>query len=214
MRKWPKRPKPPEEGSPPVLIGYARVSTVDQKLDLQLDALHAAGVDDDHLYIEKLSARAKRRPELDMAIKDIRPGDTLLVWRLDRLARNMKDLYQRLGHIKDSGGKFKSLQETFDFDTTTGQFVLGILGLVAQLESQMTQDRTTAGMKARKDRGFTLGRTPTMDAKLQDKCFAMLKAGKSVAFVAVKLKVSKATIYGYFKVTRKNGKVTITRRGK
>src|ERR1017187_2591485 len=214
MRKWTKRPKPPEPGSPPVLIGYARVSTVDQKLDLQLDALHAAGVDDDHLYIEKLSARAKRRPELDMAIKDLRPGDTLLVWRLDRLARNMRDLYERLEHIKNAGGKFKSLQETFDFDTTTGQFVLGILGLVAQLESQMTQDRTKAGIKAKTDRGFTFWRTPIMDGKMQDRCFAMLKSGKSVAFTAVKLDISKATIYGYFKVTRKNGKVTITKRKK
>src|ERR1035437_6003849 len=117
MRKWPKRPKQPEPGSPPVLIGYARVSTVDQKLDLQLDALHAAGVDDDHLYIEKLSARAKRRPELDLAIKDIRPGDTLLVWRLDRLARNMRDLYERLGHNKEAGGKVKKPPKKLHFRT-------------------------------------------------------------------------------------------------
>ena len=214
MRKWPNRPKPPEPGNPPLLIGYARVSTVDQKLDLQLDALSEAGVDDDHIYIEKVSARAKRRPELDLAIKDIRPGDTLLVWRLDRLARNMRDLYERLEHIKDAGGKFKSLQETFDFDTTTGQFVLGILGLVAQLESQMTQDRTVAGMKARKDRGFTLGRTPTMNDQKQTQAFALLRAGRSVAYVSAKIKVSKATMYGYFKVTRKNGKVLITKRKK
>jgi DNA invertase Pin-like site-specific DNA recombinase len=160
--------------------------------------------------VEKKSASAKRRPALDMAIKDLRPGDT----RLDRLARNMRDLYIRLEHIEQAGAKFKSLQETFDFDTTTGKFVLGILGLVAQLESQLTKDRTTAGMQARKDRGFTLGRTPTMDAKKQTKAFALLRSGKSVAFVADKLKVSKATMYGYFKITRKRGKVLITKRKK
>src|ERR1039457_2452987 len=91
------------------LIGYARVSTADQELRLQTDALAAIGCL--NVYTEKVSGAAKNRPQLDLAIKDLRPGDTLVVWRLDRLSRSMQDLYARIDQIKAAGAGFKSLTE-------------------------------------------------------------------------------------------------------
>ena len=126
----------------PQLIGYARVSTEDQVLDLQMDALNAIGCL--QIFSEKVSGAAKNRPELDMAIKALRPGDTLVVWRLDRFARSGVQLYARLEQVYAQGAAFKSLQENFDFSTTTGKFILGILGLVAELERSMTIERTKA----------------------------------------------------------------------
>ena len=146
------------------LIGYARVSTEEQSLSLQTDALKAAGCL--NIYEEKVTGSGKKaRPQLDLAIKDLRPRDTLLVWRIDRLARSGRELYQRLEQIEQAGAGFKSLQEGFDFSTSTGRFVLGILGLVAELERQMTIERTKAGMAALRARGAKFG----MERKVTDK---------------------------------------------
>lgn len=194
------------------LIGYARVSTEDQSLRLQTDALKAAGCS--IIREEKKSGAAKIRPELDMAIKDLRPGDTLLVWRIDRLARSGRELYARLEQIEQAGAGFKSLQEGFDFSTSTGRFVLGILGLVAELERQMTIERTKAGMEALRKRGFMLGRKQEFSAKKQARAVAMVRSGKTVEQVAGALRISKATFYGYFSVKRRKGKVTVTKRKK
>src|SRR5262245_9430781 len=109
------------------LIGYARVSTEDQELRLQRDALHAAGCW--NIWEEKRSATRGKRPQLELAIADLRQGDTLIVWKIDRLARNARELYKRLDEIYAAGANFKSLQESFDFTTPMGKFVLGILGL-------------------------------------------------------------------------------------
>ena len=137
------------------LIGYARVSTREQTLDMQLDALLSAGCLE--IYEEKLSATSKRRKELNLAIKALRPGDTLVVWRLDRLARSMRELYERLDQISEAGAGFRSLTEHFDFTTATGKLVLGFLGLMAEFERQLTIERTMAGMKAARERGASFG---------------------------------------------------------
>lgn len=204
-------PEPPPE---PYYVGYARVSTEDQRLDLQLDALRKAGVKEDNLHIEKISATSKKRPALELAIKDLHEGDTFLVWRLDRLARSMRDLYARLDQIYEAGASFKSITENFDFGTATGKFVLGILGLVAELERQLTIQRTKAGMQAVIERGGKLGAERKMtDAKLA-RAKAMLLKGKSVKQVAAALKVSKPSIYGHFKIKHRGGKIIVTRRQK
>lgn len=190
----------------PYLVGYARVSTVEQNLDLQLDALRRAGVKDINLHIEKLSATSKKRPALDDAIRDLRPGDVLVVWRLDRLARSMKDLYERLDQIRAEGASFKSLTENFDFTTATGQLILGFLGLMAQFERQLTVERTKAGMQARADRGMTVGREPKMTEEIKYRAFEMLTdQGMSARDVAMELNISVALIYTYFKFHRRNG---------
>jgi DNA invertase Pin-like site-specific DNA recombinase len=181
------------------LIGYARVSTEEQSLRLQTDALKAAGCL--NIYEEKVSGSGKKaRPQLDLAIKDLRPRDTLLVWRIDRLARSGRELYQRLEQIEQAGAGFKSLQEGFDFSTSTGRFVLGILGLVAELERQMTIERTKAGMAALKARGKTLGAERKVDAKMRAEIIKMVMDDPMVPIKAIakKFKIGTASFNGNF----------------
>jgi DNA invertase Pin-like site-specific DNA recombinase len=148
------------------LIGYARVSTKEQNLDMQIVALKEAGCI--NVYDEVASASRKaRRPKLDLAIKELRPGDTLLVWRLDRLARNVEEFYLRLRAIRGAGAEFKSLTESFDFSTAMGEFILVVLAAVAQLEAQLTQYRTTKGLAAARARGKKLGATERIDGAMK-----------------------------------------------
>jgi DNA invertase Pin-like site-specific DNA recombinase len=200
--KRPKTETPPES----FLVGYARVSTQDQNLDLQIEALRKAGVKEDNLHVEKLSATSKNRPALDNAIKDLREGDTLLVWRLDRFARSMRDLYARLDRVYAKGARFRSITESFDFDTFTGKFVLGILGLVAELERQITIARTSAGIKAYRDKtGREWGRAAKLDEKKIKEAGRMLNRKKdpmSGPQVAAHFKVATPTIYQHYQLSR------------
>lgn len=146
----------PKDDSGPQLIGYARVSTADQSMALQTKALNEVGCL--NIYEEPATSGAKKnRPQLDLAIKDLRPGDTLVVWRLDRLSRSMRDLYERLEQIKAQGASFRSLTEAFDFNTATGQLILGMLAIMAQFERQLTIERTKAGMEVLRSKGERLG---------------------------------------------------------
>lgn len=195
--------KKPKNEPEPYMIGYARVSTQDQSLDLQLDALRKAGVREDNLHVEKVSGAAKNRPALDLAIKDLREGDTLLVWRLDRFARSMRDLYARLDRVYAKGAKFRSLTESFDFDTMTGKFVLGILGLVAELERQIIAQRTKAGIEALRAAGDgKWGRQAILSEAKVKEAGRLLNAGWSGPKVAAKFKVSTPTIYQHYKLNR------------
>lgn len=200
--KRPKTEKQPEG----FLVGYARVSTQDQNLDLQIEALRKAGVKEDNLHVEKLSATSKNRPALDNAIKDLREGDTLLVWRLDRFARSMRDLYARLDRVYAKGARFRSLTESFDFDTFTGKFVLGILGLVAELERQITIARTSAGIKAYREKtGRDWGRVAKLSEKQVKEAGRMLNRKKdpmSGPQVAAHFKVATPTIYQHYQLSR------------
>lgn len=180
------------------LIGYARVSTEDQDLRLQRDALEAAGCW--NIYEEKRSAsKGGKRPELELALLDLRPGDTLIVWKLDRLVRNARGLYELLDRIHAAGANFRSLQEQFDFTTPMGQFVLGILGLVAQLEAQMTAHRTAAGIAALKAHGGSYGAKQKLTRAQHAQVKADFKAGKSKAAIGRKLKISPVSVANYLK---------------
>ena len=149
--------------------------------------------------------------ELRAAIKDLRAGDTLVVWRLDRLARSMRQLYSRLDQIYAKGASFKSLTEQFDFGTVSGKFILGILGLVAEFERQIIAQRTQAGiaaLKSRKGKEYKWGRklhmTPERVKLVGD--YLNGRNGKkrlSGPKIAAKMKVSTASIYGYWKQTGK-----------
>ena len=193
------------------LVGYARVSTEDQSLDLQTSALLEAGVLPDNLHVEKVSGASAKRPALDLAIKDLREGDTLVVWRLDRFARSMRQLYARLDQIYAKGAHFRSIQESFDFGTISGKLVLGVLGLVAEFERQIIAQRTKAGiaaLKARKGADHRWGRALYMTAERVKLVGDYLNGrnGKkqlSGPKIAAKMKVSTASIYGYWKQTGK-----------
>jgi len=179
------------------LIGYARVSTEEQKLDLQTDALKRAGVADGDIYVEKTSGASKRRPELDKAIKTLREGDTLVVWRLDRLGRNLMDLLRRIENLNSRKVKFKSLTESIDTGTITGQLLLHILGAIAQFERQLTQERTRVGMKAKQERGGKYGRPVTMDL---ERAKRLLSEGMTVSEVAREIGASRSAVHHHFKV--------------
>lgn len=155
MKRKPKIEKIVKDDSGPQLIGYARVSTEDQNLDLQRDALHKVNCLNN--YEEKVSGAAKNRPELDRAIADLRPGDTLVVWRLDRLGRSIKQLLARFDEIVEAGASFRSLSENFELSTATGRLVLHIASAFAEFERQLTIERTRAGVAARQARGLPHG---------------------------------------------------------
>lgn len=174
-KKIKKSPSVQKDDSGPQLIGYARVSTEDQSMELQTDALEKAGCL--NIYEEKLSGAKKVRPQLDLAIKDLRPGDTLVVWRLDRLSRSMKDLYERMEQIRAQGASFRSLTEHFDFNTATGQLILGMLAIMAQFERQLTIERTKAGMAVLREKGHILGAPVKFNAAKQ-KCAKKMLAMK------------------------------------
>lgn len=168
---------------------------------MQLDALRNAGCW--NIYEEKRSATRGKRPQLELALIDLRPGDTLVVWKLDRLVRNARGLYALLDRIHAAGANFKSLQEQFDFTTPMGQFVLGILGLVAQLEAQMTAHRTSAGIAALQATGASYGALPVLSkvkVRLLKKLRRMRRKGKrvwTIAKLAARFGVSTATINNY-----------------
>lgn len=172
MKRIPKTPEP-TKGE---LIGYARVSTEEQRLDLQLEALKQAGCY--LIYEEKKGATAKKRDELDKLIRDLRPGDTLVVWRLDRLARSIRDLFSRLEDIEKAGAKFKSLTENFDTSTAVGRLIMHIVAVMAEFERQLTVERTVAGMRMARARGVQIGQKLKFDDAMRAKVIKMWNAKK------------------------------------
>lgn len=188
------------------LVGYARVSTQDQNLDMQVEALRKAGVLEDNIHTEKVSGASQKRPALDLAIKDLREGDTLVVWRLDRLARSMRQLYHTLDRVYAKGAFFRSLTEDFDFGTASGKFVLGILGLVAEFERQLIAHRTQAAIASvrarRKDKSWgpkvymTKERIALVGDYLNGRNGKPKLTGPEVA---KKLKISTASVYAFWK---------------
>lgn len=178
-------------------IGYARVSTEDQELRLQVDALEKAGCRT--IYQEHRSATRGKRPQLDLALIDLMPGDVFVVWKLDRLARNIRQLYDIVDRIHARGASFKSLTEGIDFSTPTGELMFTLLGSFAQFEAAMTAKRTAAGIKALKDRGFSYGAKPKLSPARAAQLVKMRKRGLSKAKIAKHFKVSPATVTNYMK---------------
>jgi len=181
-----------------MLIGYCRVSKQDgtQALDLQLDALVAAGVQPHAIYREMMSGRAEQRPELDHCLKALRRGDTLVVWKLDRLGRSLRHLINLLPQLDQDGVALKILSGTgagLDTNTPTGKMVFQVLGMLAEFEADLIRERTVAGLAAAKARGRKGGRPFALKGAAQD--LAVVATDKTVQEIAATLKVSKSTIY-------------------
>ena len=188
------------------LVGYARVSTEDQSLGLQVQALQRAGVLADNLHVEKVSGASPKRPALDYAIKDLREGDTLVVWRLDRLARNMRVLYERLEQIYAKGARFRSITEDFDFNTITGKLIIAVLGAIAQFERQIIGQRTSAGiaaLKSRKGKHWKWGPKVYMTPDKIRYVGKLLNNGMTGPAVAKKMGASTASVYAFWKQSGK-----------
>jgi DNA invertase Pin-like site-specific DNA recombinase len=175
-------------------IGYARVSTLEQNLDLQLQALKKAGCR--RIFQEKISAGMRNRPEFQRMFDQIRAGDTIVVWKLDRLARSTRDLLQAMETIQQAGGKFQSLSEPWA-DTTThaGKMIMTIFAGIAEFERGLIRERTSAGREAARKRGVRFGRPRKLTPEQANLAQRLVSEGKAVRELAVAFKVHAATIY-------------------
>ena len=190
-----------------MLVGYARVSTQDQKSALQLDALKAAGCE--KVFKEKASGAQRDRPQLIAAIDYMRKGDTLVVWKLDRLARSMKQLIETVEGLEAEGIGFRSLTEAIDTTTSGGKLVFHIFGALAEFERTIIRERTRAGLGAANARGRKGGRPRAMSDDDLKMARALLADDTiTVDDVAKRMGVSQATFYRYFPAARS----TITRK--
>ncbi len=177
-----------------MLVGYARVSTQDQKPALQLDALKGGGCN--KIFTEKASGAQRERPELQAALEYMRPGDTLVVWKLDRLARSMKQLIETVEGLKKRGIGFRSLTEAIDTTTAGGTLVFHIFASLAQFERSIIRERTKAGLYAARARGRTGGRPPALSEQDLQQARALLKDPEiTVEQVATRLGVGASTLY-------------------
>ena len=177
-------------------IGYARVSTIEQNLDLQEDALKAAGCK--KVYTDKTGGTRAERPGLERALADLRPGDKLVVWKLDRLGRSLKHLIETVTGLSDRGVGFQSLQEAIDTTTSGGKLVFHVFGALAEFERDIIRERTLAGLAAARARGRMGGRPRNLDDK-KKRHAVMLHSDptNSVEDICRTLGISKATLYRY-----------------
>lgn len=177
----------------PMKIGYMRVSTDEQHLDLQRQALEAVGCE--RIFEDQgVSGAARERKGLTKALRAAKQGDILVVWKLDRLGRSLPHLIETITKLRDKGIGFQSLQEQIDTTSAGGRFYMHILAALAEFEREMIRDRTTAGMQAAKKRGVKLGRPAKLDAQQIADARKMLKAGISRKSVAETLDVSPLTL--------------------
>lgn len=187
-----------------MLVGYARVSTPDQYLRLQEDALKSSGCEE--IYTDIASGVKTARPGLHTAITHLRKGDTLVVWRLDRLGRSLAHLIQTVKELSEKGIGFKSLQENIDTTTSGGQLIFHIFGALAQFERELIKERTNAGLKAARVRG-RLGGRPSLLNKYQVKKMAAHYAKGELAIneICKLFNITKPTLYRYLKENKNGG---------
>jgi DNA invertase Pin-like site-specific DNA recombinase len=177
-------------------IGYARVSTQEQNIDMQIDALKRAGCE--KLFVDKVSGLAANRPGIDEALNYLREGDVLVVWRLDRLGRSLKNLIGLIGRLEEKNIGFQSLQEAIDTTTAGGKLVFHIFGALAEFERNLIQERTRAGLAAARARGKKGGRPKALDEE-QIKLLIRLYNERelSIKEICRMTNISKPTLYNY-----------------
>jgi DNA invertase Pin-like site-specific DNA recombinase len=181
-----------------MLVGYARVSTHEQTLDLQKDALTKAGCE--RIFTDTVSGAQIERPGLTEAVQFVRPSDTLVVWKLDRLGRTLKQLIELVNELQQKGIGFKSLTEQIDTTSPGGKLIFHVFGSLAEFERDLIRERTLAGLAAARARGRQGGRPRRLDTKQ----IAMLQSlygdkNNSIPDILKSLHISKATLYRYIK---------------
>jgi DNA invertase Pin-like site-specific DNA recombinase len=178
-------------------VAYCRVSTEDQNLDMQRAAMAKAGVT--HIFEEKISGKdLKNRPELDRALAMLRPGDTLVVYKLDRLARSLVELSKLSDYLQANGVSLKSLTEPFDTATAVGRVMFQMIGVFAEFERSVLIERTKAGMAAAKSRGKQFGRKNSLtERQAEEMLHAIRTADLSISRIAAMFKISKTAVYNY-----------------
>ncbi len=179
------------------LVGYARISTAEQSPASQLDALKAAGCE--RVFTEIASGARRDRPELHQALNYMRRGDVLVVWRLDRLARSVRQLVDTAADLHARGIELRSLHDAIDTSTATGRLTFHLLAALAEFERDVIRDRTAIGLEAARARGRKGGRPRKLAQKDQDLARALLAEGSTpFAEVARRVRVAPSTLYGYF----------------
>ncbi len=178
-----------------MLIGYARVSTTDQKLELQTDALQEVGCK--KIFEDRLSGTKKNRAGLTEAQEYLREGDTLVVWKLDRLGRSVKDLVELVADLQKREVNFRSLTDGIDTSTTAGRFFFHVMSALAEMERELIEERTRAGLAAARKRGRVGGRRRKMTDGKIEAAKKLLDEGMPRRDVAKSLEVSVKTLYRY-----------------
>jgi len=179
------------------LIGYARVSTAEQDTALQTDALRKVGCD--KIFEDTASGAKAERPGLAAALAYVREGDTLVVWRLDRLGRSLPHLIETIGALEARGVGFRSLSEAIDTTTSGGRLIFHVFGALGQFERDLIRERTRAGLSAAAARGRKGGRKPVVTAEKLQRAREHLANGLNVREAAARLKVGKTALYAALK---------------
>jgi len=178
-----------------MLIGYARVSTHDQNLDLQRDALQNAGCE--KIFFDELSGAKAARPALQQAMDTLREGDVLVVWRLDRLGRSLRNLLELVEKLKERKVGFRSIQESMDTSTSGGNLIFQVFGALAEFERNIIRDRTNAGLAAARARGRSGGRPKKLDEEQRQLVTRLYRDGTPIPEILKAVKISKGTLYSY-----------------
>jgi DNA invertase Pin-like site-specific DNA recombinase len=188
-----------------MLIGYARVSTDDQNLDLQRDALRQAGCK--KICEDRISGAKAARPGLTLALEIARAGDVLVVWRLDRLGRSLHDLIVLAKTLEEAGIGLMSLQENIDTTTSGGRLVFHLFGALAEFERNLIRERTRAGLSAARARGRQGGRPKMLDAEKRQLTLRLYHERKhSIAEICRLMGISKSTLYNYLAAAGSDGR--------
>jgi len=181
-----------------MFVGYARVSTVEQNISLQLDALSQAGCE--KIFQDKISGAKMVRPGLQAALEYVQPGDTLMVWRLDRLGRSLRHLIETVSHLEERGIDLRSLHEALDTKTAGGRLIFQIFGALAEFERNLIRERTLAGLKAARARGRIGGRPKSLDTSETELLYRLRDEKEhTVKEICQILGISKPTFYTYLK---------------
>jgi len=176
-----------------MIIGYARVSTDDQSLDSQTDALSIAGAV--KVFADKISGSKRVRPELDKMLEQLRDGDVVIVWKLDRLSRSLKDLLSIMAKIDAAGAGFRSLTESIDTTTPAGRMMMQMVGVFAEFEREMIRERTRAGLERARKKGRHPGRKPKLSDDQRREIRDLVRSGKRTEAEAARLfNVHRSTI--------------------
>lgn len=179
-----------------MLIGYAHVSTIEQDLALQMDSIKSAGCN--NIFDDTASGASTQRLGLIDALSYIRKGDTIVVWRLDRLGRSLKHLIETVGQLEEKGIGFRSLQEAIDTTTSGGRLIFQIFGALAEFERNLIRERTQAGLTAARARGRKGGRPKALDSKKTELAYQLYDAKKhTIKEICQMLGISKPSLYAY-----------------
>lgn len=176
------------------MVGYARVSTEEQNLEMQVEALERAGVHPDNIFTEKVSGAAVKRPGRSFALRQCRPGMTFTVWRLDRVGRSLIDLLNFMQDLEKSGINFRSLTDSIDTKTPAGRAMMQMLAVFAEFERNTITERTRAGVKRAQAHGVKFGQPPKIDSEMEAKMEKLIGDGVPLSKIAEQFKVAVATI--------------------